>query len=111
MRFLIDAMFPPQVVDLLKANGHDALSPLDLGAHNLPDDVLIRIATAEGLVIVTENASDFAQVVTCPVVFVRKSWWPREALASKLAIALDRWSAKNPSPGAWPHWLDAGFRK
>ena len=110
MRFLIDAMFPPHVVDLLRANGHDAYSPIDLGAHNLPDDALIQIARAEGLVIVTENASDFAQVDTCPVLFVRKSWWPRETLASRLAIALNRWSAKNPEPGPWPHWLDAHFR-
>ena len=110
MRFLIDAMFPPQVVDLLKEKGHDALSPIDLGAHNLPDDVLVQIATAERLVIVTENASDFAQVVTCPVVFVRKSWWPRETIASRLAAALDRWAAVNQDPGPWSHWLDAELR-
>jgi hypothetical protein len=110
VRFLIDAMFPPQVKDHLNASGHDALSPVELGAHNLPDDVLIEIATADRRVIVTENASDFAQVTTCPVVFARKSWWPRHMLASKLASALDRWASANPNPGPWPHWLEAEFR-
>jgi hypothetical protein len=110
MRFLIDAMFPLQVVVHLNASGHDALSPADLGAHNLPDDILIEIATAEGRVIVTENASDFARVTTCPVVLVRKSWWPTPTLASRLAVALDRWAAANPEPGSWPHWLEAKFR-
>jgi len=110
VRFLIDAMFPPQAADALNARGHDALTPAGLGAHNLPDDVLIEIATGERRVIVTENASDFAHVTTCPVVFVRKSWWPRQALASRLADSLDRWSAANPDPGPWPHGLDAEFR-
>lgn len=41
-----------------------AVTPSRLGAHNLPDDVLVQIATAEDRVIVTENASDFAQVAS-----------------------------------------------
>lgn len=100
-------MLPPQIKDDLTASGHAALSPADLGAHNLPDDVLIQIATAEKLVIVTENASDFAHVTTCPVVLVRKSWWRPQGLASGLAAALSRWAAANPEPGPWAHWLDA----
>jgi hypothetical protein len=109
VRFLIDAMFPPQVADSLNAHGHDAVAPAGLGAHNLPDDVLIQIATAERRVIVTENASDFAHVTTCTVLFVRKSWWPR-ALATRLAASLARWAAANRDPGPWPHWLDVEFR-
>ena len=46
--------------DLLTARGHDAVTPADLGAHNLPDDTLIEIAGTEGRVVVTENASDSA---------------------------------------------------
>jgi uncharacterized protein with PIN domain len=110
VRFLIDSMLPPQVASLLRATGHDAFSPADLGAHALPDDALIEIASAEHLVIVTENASDFAAVTTCPVVFVRKSWWPAEALVSRLALALDRWAAAHPDLGPWAHWLEAGLR-
>ncbi len=110
MRFLVDAMFPPAVVKLLHADGHDAVSPSDVGAHNLTDEVLIDIATREERVIVTENARHFAGVTTCPVLFVLKNWWPRERLAPGLAAALGRWSMANPEPGNWPDWLDFEYR-
>jgi hypothetical protein len=110
LRFLIDAMLPPSVVDLLDVLGHDCTTPSLLGAHNLPDDVLVGLARTESRVIVTENASDFAGVTDCTVVFVRKSWWPAGSLASNLAAALDRWAKANPQPGRWPHWLPADHR-
>jgi hypothetical protein len=109
VKFLIDAMFPRRVAELLNAGGHDAIGPAELGAQNLPDDLIIQNATLDGRVIVTENWSDFAHV-TCAVVFVRKSWWSPQALSSRLAAALDRWAEGNPDPGPWPHWLDAEFR-
>jgi hypothetical protein len=110
LRFLIDSMLPPETVEHLDAAGHDATTQARLGAHNLPDEVLIGLATAEGRVIVTENASDFASVTTCPVLFVRKAWWPPESLATRLAAALDRWASANQKPGPWPHWLPAELR-
>lgn len=110
MKFLIDSMLPPSAVELLSAAGHDATTPLQLGAHNLPDEVLVRLAAAEARVIVTENAVDFASVTLCPVVFVRKSWWSSASLGANLADALDRWAAANPEPGPWPHWLPADLR-
>ena len=110
MRFVIDAMLPPEVAQHLKATGHDAVTPAGLGAHTLSDDVLVQIATTERRVIVTENASDFAHITTCTIVFVRKSWWARQALALNIARALDRWAAAHPDPGPWPHWLEAELR-
>jgi hypothetical protein len=110
VRFLLDGMLPPQSAGRLNAAGHDAVTPAQLGAHNLPDDVLVQLATAEARVIVTENASDFAHVTSCAVLFVRKSWWPADGLASSLAGALDRWAAAHPDPGPWPHWMDADVR-
>jgi hypothetical protein len=110
MNFLVDAMFPPEVKQLLAASGHTAVSPSDLGAANLPDELLIEIATSQRLVIVTENASDFAHVNTCTVVLVRKSWWPRPRMAVLLAVALHKWAGDNPDPGPWPHWLEAAYR-
>ncbi|MGQ0845272.1 MAG: DUF5615 family PIN-like protein [Sporichthyaceae bacterium] len=110
MKFLIDAMLPPATAGLLDGLGHDATTPFELGAHTLPDDVLVRSAGAAGRVIVTENASDFAVVGGCPVLLVLKSWWPTESLASRLASALDRWAKANPEPGPWPHWLPADLR-
>ena len=110
MRFLVDSMLPPVVAELLGAAGHDATTPYLLGAHNLPDDTLIQLAAVEGRVIVTENASDFAAVTTCPVLFVRKSWWPTSSLGPGLAAALGRWAAANPDPAPFPHWLAAELR-
>lgn len=103
-------MLPPSVTALLDAMGHDAVTPPMLGAHNLPDDVLVQLGRAEGRVIVTENASDFAAVSDCPVLFVRKAWWPGGSAAAKLAPALDRWAKAYPEPGPWPHSLPADLR-
>lgn len=110
MRFLIDSMLPPGTAGLLAAGEHEPTTPAQLGAHNLPDDTLVSLAVAEQLVIVTENASDFAAVTACPVLLVRKTWWPQESLAPRLAAALDRWARENEQPGNWAHWLTAELR-
>jgi hypothetical protein len=110
VRFLIDSMLPPRVATLLDTAGHEATTPAQLGAHNLPDEVLVQLATADQRVIVTENASDFAAVSACPVLLVRKAWWPSASMAQALAGALDRWAAANPDPGCWAHWLPAELR-
>ncbi len=110
MRFLIDAMLPPSAVELLADLDHDAVTPPMLGAHDLPDDALVLLAAADGRVVVTENASDFALVTDCPVVLVRKSWWPTRSLAHDLASALDRWARANPDPGPWAHWFPVELR-
>jgi hypothetical protein len=110
LKFLIDSMLPPDTADRLAADGHDATTPVRFGAHNLPDDTLISLAAAAHCMIVTENASDFASVTVCPVLLVRKSWWPQGSLALNLAYALDRWAANNEQPGNWAHWLPADLR-
>jgi hypothetical protein len=110
VRFLIDSMLPPRVATLLDGAGHNATTPAQLGAHNLPDEVLVQLAAAEERVIVTENASDFAAVSAYPVLLVRKAWWPSASIAEKLAGALDRWATANPDPGNWAHWLPAELR-
>ncbi len=103
-------MLPPGVAELLLAGGHDATTPARLGAHNLPDEVIVQLAAGEGRVIVTENASDFSAVSACPVLFVLKSWWPAESLASGLGAALNRWAEANPDPGGWAHWMESELR-
>lgn len=110
MKFLIDSMLPPAVADLLETAGHNATTPELLGAHNLSDEALVQLAASDGRVIVTENASDFAGVTTCVVLFVRKSWWPSASLTTRLTAALGRWAAANPDPGPFPHWLSADLR-
>jgi Domain of unknown function (DUF5615) len=110
LKFLIDSMLPPAVAELLETAGHHATTPELLGAHNLPDETLVQLSGSDGRVIVTENASDFAGVTTCAVLFVRKSWWPSASLATRLAAALGRWAAAHPDPGPFPHWLPADLR-
>lgn len=110
MRFLIDAMFPPQVAQQLNSHGHDAISPGSLGLYELSDRALVALATGEQRVIVTENAKDFAWVTTCPVLIVLKSWWPAQGLTPRMTASLERWATANPEPGPWPQWLDAEFR-
>lgn len=103
-------MLPPGTAELLSTTGHDATTPAKLGAHNLPDDVLIALAADEDRVIVTENATDFAAVTSCPVLPVLKVWWPSASLTKRLASALDRWAETNPQPGNWAHWLPTEVR-
>ena len=110
MRFLIDSMLPPRVAELLGEHGHDATTPTQLGAHNLPDDVLVQLAAAKDRAIVTENASDLAAGTACAVLLVRKAWWPAASLAQMLTSGLDRWAKANPEPGCWAHWLAAELR-
>ena len=110
MKFLIDSMLPPATAEQLSALGYEATTPAGLGAHNLPDDVLVELAAAADRVIVTEAASDFASVTACPVLLVLKAWWPSASLTASLANALDRWATANPRPGKWAHWLAAELR-
>lgn len=110
MRFLIDSMLPPDTCGLLAAQGHEAVTPTDLGSHNLPDDTLIELAGVEGWVIVTENAVDFAHATSCTVLLIRKHWWPNTALSARLADALDHWAQDHARPGPWVHWLDKTYR-
>ena len=110
MRFLVDSILPPRVAQLLRDAGHDAVTPRGLGGHNLSDQQLIELAAQEGRVIVTENASDFAETSSCSVLLVRKSWWPVGSIAADMARALDRWAGENPEPGRWAHWLQVDLR-
>jgi hypothetical protein len=110
VRFLIDAMFPPQVGHQLNTRGHDAVSPVSLGTPRMLDEAVIYLAISEARVMVTENMGDFAYVTRCSVLFALKEWWPREALAQRLTTALERWATANPEPGLWPRWLEAEFR-
>ncbi len=103
-------MLPPASTEILDALAHTATTPLRLGAANLTDAELIRIAAHEDWIIVTENARDFASASSCAVLLVRKSWLPLGSLALDLASALDRWALANPAPGPWAHVLEADLR-
>lgn len=76
----------------------------------MSDEELIELAQESNWIIVTENIRHFSGSHNIVVLFVRKAWWPDEALASRLAAALDRWAIANPEAGTYPQWLDAEYR-
>jgi hypothetical protein len=109
LKFLIDAMFSPDVGMNLETMGHDAISIVSWTRQ--PADVeLLTMAASEGRVVVTENFRHFARATACPVLLIQKDWWPRGPFHLRLATALNRWAAANPDPGNYARWLDAEFR-
>ena len=63
MKLLFDEMYAPAIAALLRDWGHDAVAvkerPPLMG---LPDEDLVRVATAESRAVVTENVKDYAAV-------------------------------------------------
>lgn len=114
MKWLIDEMLPPAVAGELNALGHDAVSVAEAGLAGEPDESVYAEALAQGRVVATENASDFAAIVThrlaneqpcVPVVLVRKADHPHGgALAHHLARRLHQWAQRNPDPYPGPYW-------
>lgn len=114
MRWLLDEMLPPACASKLGERGHDAKSILTAGLPGADDAAVFEYAVAESRVLVTENFTDFAQLVdfrqsreqACvPVVFVRRADLPRRgALAMHLANKLTTWAAACPDPYVGLHW-------
>src|SRR5262245_53769191 len=99
-------MLPSESADRLNRLGHEATTP----RFKMSDADIIQVAVMEQRVIITENFRDFAPVRGCPVLFIRRSWWSKQTLASRLATAVHRWAVANPRPGYWAQWLPAEFR-
>jgi hypothetical protein len=108
-------MLPRRAADELTERGHDALCVADAGLTGSPDDEVFARAVTERRVMVTENVADYAALLTVrlggdepstPVIFVRKSAFPRRgALATHLAARLDEWAKHHPDPYVGAHWL------
>ena len=61
MRLLLDEMYAPSVAALLREWGHDVIAAKERAdLIRLPDEHLLRTATAEGRAVVTEDVKDFA---------------------------------------------------
>jgi hypothetical protein len=107
-------MLPPDTAERLNQLGHDAVSVYDAGLAGADDAEVFRSAVANDRVVVTENFADYAGILeqrrSCdepcvPVVFVRKSAFPRGgALAAHLAEHLHTWAAQNAEPYVGAHW-------
>lgn len=116
MRFLIDEMFGPEVVDRIRRAGHDAVGVRDLELAGKDDAVVLSRAVREDRVLITENAADFvpllderagAGAALTPVVVALKRNLPHGAgaMANALARRLDNWSKANAEPYRHVHWL------
>lgn len=116
MRFLIDEMFPTDIAEALRRQGHDAVGVRELGLAGRSDAELLTIAVRDGRVVVTENAVDFVGLLnsrmdadeTCvPVVVALKRSLPsnRDAMVRELADRLGKWCDQYPEPHAHLHWL------
>ena len=106
MRFLIDEMFPASTAQHLRADGaHAAEHVSDVGLAGAADPEVAAFARAHGLVVVAENAADFAWMEDLVVVFVRKRRLPAGgAQAAALASLLRRWASEHPRPYVGHHW-------
>lgn len=116
MKFLVDEMFSPQVAQRLADLGHDALHVRDIGLAGATDDEVLRFASREGRVVVTENAVDFVTMLDAavgagevppPVVLALKRTLPASAggTAHALPERLTRWAEDHPDPYPHVHWL------
>jgi predicted nuclease of predicted toxin-antitoxin system len=116
VRFLVDEMFGPDVVDQLMVQGHDAVDVRDLGLVGADDATVLACAAKDARVLVTENAADFIPLLDqraatgerlTPVLVVLKRNLPRGArpMGNALARRLHSWSQANPDPYRHVHWL------
>ena len=62
MKLLLDEMYPPALAVALRAHGIEASTIIELGLGGRSDLDVLAAAAAEGLVVLTENVSDFARI-------------------------------------------------
>lgn len=109
-------MFPPGTCEHRLAQGHQSLHVITAGLGGATDEDVLRYASSESRVVVTENAADFVPLldtvtasgdVPPPVVVALKRTLPTTAgaMARRLAQRLARWAAANPDPYPHVHWL------
>jgi hypothetical protein len=106
-------MLPRAVAARLKELGHDAVWVHDVDLAGATDGEVFELAVTEDRLIVTENFADFTMLLEgrmsrdelcVPVVFTRKSDFPRGGLVAHLATHLDRWAREHREPYVGPHW-------
>lgn len=118
LRLLLDVHHSPRAAERLRDDGHDVVAAADDPVwRSLPDDDLLRAATAAGRSVVTENARDFDRLVrtwaaagehhagvifTSPRRFHRgRRSYPDDLVAALTALLLDPPSDQTD----WIHWL------
>ncbi len=65
MKFIIDAQLPPSWVEILNANGHEAIHTSRLQEGNLtPDQAIIKIADREERTVMSKDSDFYYSFVT-----------------------------------------------
>ena len=122
MKLLLDEMHAPSVAALLRDRGHDAVAVKERAdLIGLPDDDLLRAATADQRAVVTEDVKGFAvlhrRVVAAGqrhagLVFTHPRRFPRSAgnhasvLADSLALFLDEHGSMLGDVESFVWWLE-----
>lgn len=118
LKLLLDVHHSPRAAERLREDGHDVVAAADDPVwRTLPDDDLLRAASADERAVVTENARDFDRLVrtwaaadehhagvvfTSPRRFHRGSRaYPDDLVAGLGALLLDPPSDQTD----WIHWL------
>ena len=122
MRLLLDEMHSPAVAAHLRDRGHDAAAVKERAdLIGLPDEDLLRAATADARAVVTENVKDFAalhRLISAAgqrhsgLVFTHSRRFPRSArnhvrvLAGALAVLLDEHGTMLSEVESFIWWLE-----
>ena len=126
MKLLLDEMHAPSVAALLRDLGHEAVAVKERAdLIGLPDEDLLRAATADGRAIVTENVKDFAVlhrrftadgrkhaglVFTHPRRFHRAAPNHVRVLADALAVFLEEYGSMLSDAESFVWWLERADR-
>jgi hypothetical protein len=60
--YLDDCAYAKALVQLLRAAGHRVITPIEAGTSGKADEVHLKFAASQGLVLLTKNPDDFAQL-------------------------------------------------
>jgi predicted nuclease of predicted toxin-antitoxin system len=126
VKLLLDEMYAPAVAALLRDWGHDAIAVKERAdLIGLPDEDLVRIATADDRAVVTENIRDFARLnllfsargqPPSGLVFTLSRRFPRfaqnyvQVLADALASLLSEHGAILDDVESFVWWLERADR-
>ena len=122
MKLLLDEMHAPSVAALLRDRGHDAVAVKERAdLIGLPDDDLLRAATADQRAVVTEDVKGFAVlhqrlsaagqrhsglIFTHPRRFPRSAGNHASVLADSLALFLDERGPMLDEVESFVSWLE-----
>jgi hypothetical protein len=119
VKLLLDVHHSPRAAERLAESGHDVVAAARAPAvATMSDEDLLRHATSEGRVLVTENVADFARIIQlwastgeqhAGIVFTSPRRFHRgsSAYPENLIASLDQLLQDPPDlEHDWVHWLE-----